>query len=130
MNKLFIAICLLGAITFADGKIATPSKQDSVQMCPCPEKKGFFSKAKNWIKDNPETAAAIGTAIAGAAVVGYEAYRDCNRYDILIEYKLMHACVQNCSDENSCAKNIVEWECKQKINVEDAEKKLNSCSLE
>ena len=93
MKKIFIAICLLGAITFANSKIATPSKQDSTQMCPCPEKKGFFAKAKGWIKDNPETAAAIGTAIAGAAVIGYEAYRDCNRYDILVEYKLMLACV-------------------------------------
>ena len=66
-------------------------------MCPCPEKKGLWAKAKSWVKDNPETATAIGTAIAGAALMGYEAYSGCDRYDILIEYKLMHACVQNCA---------------------------------
>lgn len=99
-------------------------------MCPCPEKKGFFSKAKDWIKNNPETAVTIGATIVGATLIGYEAYHNCDRYDILIEYKLMLACVQNCANENKCAKSIVEWECNQKINPENAVKKLNSCSLE
>lgn len=130
MKKIFIAICLLGAITFTRSEIQTPSKQDSVQMCPCPEKNGLWAKAKSWVKDNPETAATIGTAIAGAALMGYEAYSGCDRYDILIEYKLMHACVQNCANENKCAKSIFEWECKQKIKPQNAEMKLNSCYLE
>lgn len=29
----------------------------------------------------------------------------------------MLACAQNCSDENSCAEKISEWECEQKTNV-------------
>ena len=41
----------------------------------------------------------------------------------------MLACVQNCSDENSCAEKISEWECEQKNKHENAEKKLNSCFL-
>jgi len=50
--------------------------------------------------------------VSGSALIGYEAYRDCDRYDILIEYKFMLVCVQNCSDENSCAEKISE--CEQK----------------
>lgn len=93
---------------------------------------GCFCRHCSWINafgvKMGKTRAQVETGrVSGSALIGYEAYRDCDRYDILIEYKFMLACVQNCSDENSCAEKISE--CEQKNKHENAEKKLNFSSL-
>ena len=129
MKRIIVALCLLGAVTFAESKVATPAKQDSVQMCPCPEKKGLWAKAKQWVSDHPEQAVAVGTTVANVAAAGYVATHNCDRYHILIEYMLMDACIQNCGDAKKCAERIDEWECKQKIKPEEAEVKNKSCPM-
>lgn len=129
MRKFFIAMCICCAATFAKNEPEAISQQDSVQMCPCPEKKGFFAKATKWVSDHPEETVTAGTALASVAAVGYIAMHDCERYDILIEYKLMDVCIRNCRDEEKCAERIVEWECKQKIGPKDAEIKNRSCPI-
>ncbi len=129
MKRIIVALCLLGAVTFAESTIITPQHQDSVQMCPCPEKKSVWAKAKKWISEHQEETIAVGSAAAHVAAAGYIAAHDCDRYHILIEYMLMDACIRNCGNEEKCAERIVEWECKQKIKPEEAEVKNKSCPM-
>lgn len=68
-----------------------------------------------------------GLAVAAAAAGAFLHKKfSCERFDIIIEYKLMDACLNSCSGTSSvsartekCARAIQDLECKKKLGFED-----------
>lgn len=75
---------------------------------------------------------AVGAAAIGAALAKKFS---CERFDIIIEYKLMDACLNSCSGTSSvssrtekCARAIQDLECKKKLGLEAISAAVeNSC---
>ncbi len=82
----------------------------------------------------PEAISIAGGAVAGAAIAKAT---NCDRYELSIEYKLMEACITGCGNTGAsreerienCARNIMAWQCKEKIKPGQAMSKAQSCSL-
>lgn len=127
MKKILLIITLL---VFVSNIFA---QQDSLEEEP--PKASLWSRVSSLAKkgaqviaDHPEEAVTAGIIVGG---VIYKAASDnsCERFDILIEYHLMGACVQNCGNVERCAASISKWECSHS-SPQAFEKKVNSCSLE
>ena len=71
-------------------------------------------------------------AVVGAAG-GYMAAQkmNCNRLDVLIEYKLMQACINNCglSSEKKCSEAIMNFLCKEKLKENEVSQRVHSCDI-
>lgn len=95
--------------------------------------KGFGKRLIKKVEENPERViAAAGVAAAGTAFATKA--MSCDRYDILVEYRLMGACIEYCGGNSqsaveSCAASIQKWECKEKLKESEAAQRARSCRL-
>ena len=82
------------------------------------------------IKENAISGLA-GAAIGAAATFMVAKKLNCERLDVLIEYKLMQACIDNCgySAEKKCAEGIMNMLCKEKLSETEVRQRTNSCDL-
>ena len=113
MVKSFFCLAFLASLSFAQvsegsdvASVQDPATVDTVK------KEGLLSKwgkkALNYASENPDKVAS--TAVAVGCVAANVIKDGCDRYDILIEYHLMHLCINNCGNAEKCAASIAAWE--------------------
>lgn len=72
-----------------------------------------------------------GAALGAAATFMATKKLYCERLDVLIEYKLMQVCINNCGydAEKKCAEGIMNMLCKEKLEVDEIEQRSRSCDI-
>lgn len=74
-----------------------------------------------------------GIGAAAGVAGGFMAAQkmNCKRLDVLIEYKLMQACINNCgySSERKCSEAIMNYLCKEKLEENEVTQRVRSCDI-